>query len=128
MSRYPAGGNLTALKKIIPNSPPDIRLIAVGETLRRLNGKCLCALVKENTSDFFRTLQLGVACASGTEKIVHGLRRCVVDPWLDNDFAVIKIDMKNAINQGSSPFQSSFQNFFPGQRGVTAPSLYCFTL
>eukprot|EP00731_Ephydatia_muelleri_P023351 Em0015g934a len=98
VSRYLAGGNLTALKKIKPNSPPDIRPIAVGETLRRLTGKCLCALVKEKASDFFQPLQLGVACASGTEKIVHGLRRCVEDHWLDNDFAVIKSDMKNAFN------------------------------
>ena len=50
---YLAGGNLTALKKIKPNSSPDIRPIAVGETLRRLTGKCLCALVKEKASDFF---------------------------------------------------------------------------
>ena len=77
----------------------------MGESLRRLTGKCLFALVKEKASDFFQPLQLGVACASGTEKIVHGLRRCVEDHWLDNDFAVIKIDMKNAHFQGSSPFR-----------------------
>ena len=34
-------------------------------------------------------LQLGVACASGAEKIMHGLSRCVEDHWSDNDFAVI---------------------------------------
>ena len=49
-----------------------------------------------------RSTGLGVACASGTEKIVHGLRRCDEDHWLDNDFAVIKIDMKNAFNPVSS--------------------------
>ena len=47
VSRYLAGGNLTALKKIKPNSPPDIRQIAVGETLRKLTGKCLCDLVRK---------------------------------------------------------------------------------
>ena len=94
-----------------------------------LTGKCLCALVKEKASDFFQTLQLVVACASGTEKIVHGLRRCVEDHWLDNDFAVIKIDMKNAFNLVSREalLLECFQNFFPGQRGVTAPSLLCST-
>ena len=98
VSRYLAGGNLTALKKNKPNSPPDIRPIAVGETLRRLTGKCLCALVKEKASEFFQPLQLGVACASGAEKIIHGLRRYVENHWSNNDFAVIKIDMMNAFN------------------------------
>ena len=56
---------------------------------------CLCALVNEKASDFFQPLQLRVACASGTEKIVHGLRRSVEDHWKDNYFAVIKIDMMN---------------------------------
>ena len=124
---------MTALKKIKPNSSPDIRPIAVGETLRRLTGKCLCALVKEKASDFFQPLQLGVACASGTEKIVLGLRRCVEDHWTDNDFAVIKIDMKNAFNLVSreallSECSKKFQNFFPGQCGVTVLTLFCFIL
>ena len=97
VSRYLAGGNLTALKKIKPNSPPDIRQIAVGETLRKLTGKCLCDLVKEKASDFFQPLQLGVACASGTEKIVHGIRRCVEDqlqglnPLRGNEFGTVDI-------------------------------------
>ena len=71
----------------------------MGETLRRLTGKCLCTLVKEKASEFFQPLQLGVACASGAEKIIHRLRRCVEDHWSNNDFAVInKIDMRNAFN------------------------------
>ncbi|KAL5506462.1 hypothetical protein EMCRGX_G008100 [Ephydatia muelleri] len=67
--------------------------------LVEMYGKLNIALVrKEKASDFFQPLQLGVACASGTEKIIHKLRRCVEDHWSDNDFAVIKIDMKNAFN------------------------------
>ena len=90
-------------------------------------------LRKEKASDFFQPLQVGVACASGTEKIIHELRRCVEDQWSDNDFAVIKIDMKNAFNlvfrEALSECSSFFfQNFFPGQRGVMAPNLSCFTL
>ena len=86
----------------------------MGETLRRLTGKCLCALVKEKASDFFQPLQLGVVCASGTEKIVHGLRCCVEDHWLDNDFSVIKIDMKNAFNLLSrEALRLECSNFFP---------------
>ena len=38
VSTYLAGGSLTALNKVNPGCPPDIRPIAVGETLRRLMG------------------------------------------------------------------------------------------
>ena len=46
VSKFLDGGSLTALNKQKEGFPPDIRPIAVGETLRRLTGKCLCALVK----------------------------------------------------------------------------------
>ena len=126
VSRYLAGGNFTALKKIKPNSPPDIRPIAVGETLRRLTGKCLCALVKEKASDFFQPLQLGVACASGTKEIVHGLRRCVEDHWLDNDFAVIKIDMK--FSGKLFLFKLLSRTSSLGNTVLQLPTFFCFTL
>ena len=61
--------------------PPDIRPIAVGETLRRLTGKCLCAVIKDKASELFHPLQFGVACTAGSEKIIHGLRKCIEDHW-----------------------------------------------
>ena len=45
--RFMAGGSLTALSKLKPGCAPDIRPIAVGEVLRRLTGKCLCAVIKQ---------------------------------------------------------------------------------
>ena len=63
---------------------------------------------------FLSTSSTGSGCASGTEKIVHGLRRCVEDHWLDNDFAVIKIDMTNAFNLVSrEALLLECSNFFP---------------
>ena len=51
---------------------------------------------------------------NNNNKIVHGLRRCVEDHWLDNDFAVIKIDMKNAFNLVSrEALLLECSNFFP---------------
>ena len=70
----------------------------MGEALRRLVGKCLCAVTKEKVSEYFAPLQMGVACPSGAEKIIHGLRHCVEEHWMDEDFAVMKIDMRNAFN------------------------------
>ncbi|KAL5463780.1 hypothetical protein EMCRGX_G032714 [Ephydatia muelleri] len=72
-----AGARLIALNKIKEGCPPDVRPIAVGETLRRLTGKCVCAILKEKVADFFHPLQYGVACQAGAEKV----------------------DMKNAFNQ-----------------------------
>ena len=98
VSRFLAGASLIALNKIKEGCPPDIRPIAVGETLRRLAGKCVCALLKDKAADFFQTLQLGVACRAGAEKIAHGVRRCIEEHWMDEDFVVFKVDMQNAFN------------------------------
>eukprot|EP00731_Ephydatia_muelleri_P025447 Em0017g530a len=90
-----AGGNLTALNK---PAPGDIRPIAVGESIRRLTGKCLCVALKEKAASFFEPSQFGVACPNGAEKVTHGLRACMDKHWFDDDFGVLKIDMKNAFN------------------------------
>ena len=53
VSTFMAGGRLVALNKNKEGSPPDIRPIVVGESLRRLAGKCICATLKEKISSFF---------------------------------------------------------------------------
>ena len=98
VAKFLAGGTLIALNKLKDGSPPDIRPIAVGESLRRLTGKCICALVKDKAYDLFQPLQLGVACSSGSEKIIHGLRKSIEDHWMEEDFVAFKIDMQNAFN------------------------------
>ena len=59
VARFLAGGNLVALEKNKPNSPPpppDIQPIAVGEAIRRLAGKCLRLITKEKAHDFLAPL------------------------------------------------------------------------
>ena len=73
MSTFLAGGRLIALNKSKEGSPPDVRPIAVGETLSRLTGKCICAALKDRISSFLQPSQFGVACKAGAEKIVHSL-------------------------------------------------------
>ena len=34
----------------------------------------------------------------GLKIIIHGLRHCVEEPWMDEDFVVMKINMHNAFN------------------------------
>ena len=80
VSKFLAGGSLTALNKQKEGCPPDTRPIGVGKTLRWLTGKCLCALVKEKSFNFFQPLQFGVSCSTlGSEK-----RRRMDEHW-DSD-------------------------------------------
>ena len=98
VSLFMAGGSLTALSKLKPGCAPDIRPIAVGEVLRRLTGKCLCAVLKQRVIDFFEPIQFGVACPMGSEKVIHGIRASVEKFWNERDFSVMKVDFKNAFN------------------------------
>ena len=98
VSVYLPGANLTALNK---SSPGDIRPIAVGESLRRLTAKCLCVEMKTKAVDFFNPFQYGVACPFGAEKFAHSVRSCVEKHWMDEDFGVLKVDMRNAFNLAS---------------------------
>ena len=70
----------------------------MGETLRRLTGKCLCTLLKGKFSSFFQPFQFGVACNAGVEKVIHSLRHCIEAYWQHGDFVVFKVDMSNAFN------------------------------
>ena len=83
VSRFMAGGSLTALNKLKPVYAQDIRPIAVGEVLRRLTGKCLCTVIKHRVIDFFEPIQFGVACPMGSEKVVHGIRACMCGQALE---------------------------------------------
>ena len=130
-----AGGNLTALNK---PAPEDIRPFAVGESIRRLTGKCLCVALKEKAASFFKPSQFSVACPNGAEKVIHGLRACIDKHWFDDDFGVLKIDMKNAFNLVSrqallSECAKHFPELFPwvswcyGQHPLLWHSLGCLT-
>ena len=101
VAKYLARGCLIALEKNKPDCPPDIQPITVGESLRRLTGKCLCI---DSKRDFFISHQMGVACPSGSEKIIPGLHCCIHEHCSTTDFTVLKIDLKNAFNLDSMAF------------------------
>ena len=46
-------------------------------------GKCLCAALRVKAASFFEPYQFGVACPRGAERIIHGLRACVEEHWLE---------------------------------------------
>ena len=89
-----AGAGLVAL----PKPAGGVRPIAVGELLRRLVGKCLMALVRDDARTFFWPAQVGVGVKAGAEKAVHTVRA-----WLERQNSscrkvLVKLDFANAFN------------------------------
>ena len=81
-------------------------------------------------SELFSPHQLGVACPYGVEKIVHGLRMCVEEHGNENDFVVMKIDLRNAFNRVSRKLSlrnagNTFLSSSNGQHGVMVITPYC---
>merc|ERR1711888_456987 len=94
-----AGGGLTSLRK-----PDDgVRPIAVGESLRRLVGKCL--IRHEDASSHiegtFLPNQVGVGISSGAEAVAHSVSCLVEEYGQDPDLALLIIDFENAFNSAS---------------------------
>ncbi len=89
-----AGAGLMALAK--PKG--GVRPIAVGEILRRITGKSLCALEKEAALSYFPPLQLGVACPLGIDAAIHTCREWCRRNAHNGTRGLIKLDFKNAFN------------------------------
>ena len=53
-------------------------------------------LLRTKLLNSFPLSSLGWHALPGAEKIIHGPRNCVDYHWLDGDFAVMKIDLRNA--------------------------------
>ena len=76
----------------------------------------------------FAPLQFGVACYYSTEQVVHSLRKCIEKHWGDEDFVVLKVDMRNAFDRHvylNVPYFS--QNSSQGQVSAMVHILICGT-
>jgi len=88
---------------LIPLSKKDggVRPIAVGETLRRIVGKCLLRLdaVKEEVAHL-QPRQCGVGVRNAAELVGMGLQRLVQAKHVegDNDYVILQVDVTNAFN------------------------------
>ena len=51
--------------------------------------------MKDKAAEF---LPLGMACWAGAGKTAHGVRRCIGEHWVDEEFVFFKVDMQNAFN------------------------------
>ncbi|CAE8622584.1 unnamed protein product [Polarella glacialis] len=89
-----AGAGLLALAK--PKG--GVRPIAIGEVLRRLTGKCLCATVKGDAATFFLLSRVGLACPLGVDAAIHTCRAWAQHAAADTNKGLPKLDFANAFN------------------------------
>ena len=109
---FMAGGGLTPLRK--PDD--DVRPIAVGETLRRLVGKCLVRHkeIAPHLEGIFLPNQVGVGISGGAEAVVHAVSDLVDEHGQDPNLALLKVDFQNAFNTVSrAALLETIQTEFP---------------
>ena len=81
-----------------------MRPIAVGETLRRLVAKCMCAALQQAAAARLSPTQVGVGVQGGCEAAVHAVAAAIAQHHDDSDFVLCKVDFANAFNQSSRQF------------------------
>ena len=86
VSPWLCGATLTALPKKDGSSRP----VAVGEVLRRLTAKTLCACFQQQAREYLWPLQLGVAQPLGTEVGLQASRQWCLRNSLDVEAVFIK--------------------------------------
>ena len=96
LAPYLAGAPLTALKK----KDDGVRPIAVGETFRRLVGKCFMRdeEVASKLHELFLPQQVGVGVRGGAEAVVRSVNVLVSEHGGDVSRALLKADFRNAFN------------------------------
>ena len=78
------------------NDNPGVRLIGIGEILRRIIGKCVVSLLKPEIQHAAGGLQMCTGIRSGIEAAVHMNEKA----WKDEETeAVLLVDANNAFNR-----------------------------
>ena len=83
---------LTPSRLISLDKNPGVRPIGVGETVRRIMGKAILFIIKQNILEAVDTLQLCVGQEAGGEVVIHAMRQLFQD---DTCEAVILVDATN---------------------------------
>ena len=86
---------LIACNLIPLNKNPGVRPIGVGETLRRIIGKAIGWVLKNDIQEAAGPLQVATGLESGEEAAIHAMKEIFED---DNCEAVILVDASNAFN------------------------------
>ena len=86
---------LTCCRLILLNKNPGVRPIGVGEVLRRVIGKTINWILKEDIQEAAGPLQTATGLKAGVEAAIHSMRLIFEDPSTE---AIILVDASNAFN------------------------------
>ena len=82
--------------RLIPlDKNPGVRPIGVGEILRRIVGKCIGWVLKDDIQECAGPLQVATGLQSGAEAAIHSMREIFSQ---DDTEAIILVDASNAFN------------------------------
>ena len=106
-----AGADLVA----VPKPKGGVRPIAIGEVLRRLTGKSLMHLVRDDAKPYLWPAQVGVAVPSGAEAVIHVVRAWMGRHETASGKVLVKLDFANAFNRVSrQAVLTAATTHFPG--------------
>ena len=77
------------------NKNPGVRPIGVGEVLRRIMGKAIYWILKDDIQESAGPLETATGLKAGAEAAIHSMRPIFEDSSTE---AVILVDAKNAFN------------------------------
>ena len=86
---------LTASRLITLDKCPGVRPTGIGETVRRIIGKAILAVIKLDVLEAAGTLQLCAGQEAGSETAIHAMRQMFEDVESE---AVLLVDASNAFN------------------------------
>ena len=109
---------LSLASRLIPlDKNPGLRLISIGETLRRIIGKTVARFLKQDVMDSVGSLQVCAGQDAGCEAATHALRDIYEQEECE---AVMLIDASNAFNSVS-------RKAFLHNVKIICPSIATFT-
>ena len=84
--------------RLVPLMKEDngIRPVGIGETLRRIVGKCVSRLLRKDIQDASGTLQTCAGMESGIEAAIHAMKSTYENSWCE---IVTLVDADNAFNR-----------------------------
>uniref|UniRef100_A0A1X7TNZ6 Reverse transcriptase domain-containing protein n=1 Tax=Amphimedon queenslandica TaxID=400682 RepID=A0A1X7TNZ6_AMPQE len=85
---------LLASRLIALDKSPGVRPIGVGETLRRVIGKSICLVTRDDAESVCGSVQLCAGVRCGIEGAIHS----VSDLFHSNDYGSLTMDTSNAFN------------------------------
>ena len=96
--------SLTLCTLIPLNKNPGVRSIDTGEVLRRVIGKKINWVLKDDIQDGSGSLQTATGLKAGTEAAIHAMRTIFEDPSTEGVILVHASNPFNSLNQKSSCF------------------------